>query len=297
MGLCTPGAAADGSIYYDAVVFDAGPGSVDQQVLRVFPLGIGKERNIILPVPVHILAIGPDGSTLYARASPGIDVLQPPKRGLLRIDLTPVQMSLIPGSSAFAATISLAVWPSQDKILVSGPYVAGPKAVCGVYEFALADGKIRKVVDAASCDVREAWTHLSLSQDGLHAIAIHRNHLELIDLASGVAKSVGDGFEMAAWSPDGKWIAAREHDRDGRTALIDANTFVRTRTLESTAILWSPDGNYLLRWSWAMPCGSEMYSLEKVNIATGKTSIIESSRCKASGGAGGWVSSGTAGNP
>jgi hypothetical protein len=284
--------AAEVAPPYDAAVFDAGRANArDEQLLRLFPLEAAKETDVPLPAPVHVLAIGPDWKTLYAQPSRGKNIFQAPK-GLLRIQFNPVRISLIPGSAGFVGIVSLAVWPAQDKLLVSGPYMSGSRAVCGVYEFMIADGTARKVLDTASCDLAEAWTYLSISPDNIHAVALHKNQLNLIDLVSGSVRPAGEGFEMAAWSPDGKWIAAREHTKEGKTVLLDAATFVRTRILESTEAQWSPDSRYLLAWKWLMLCGPETYSLEKVDITTGKGSIIESSKCRASGGNGGWLSTG-----
>jgi hypothetical protein len=282
-------AGAEAITHYDAAIFDAGARRADRR-LRLFPLGAAKETDILLPTPVHVLGVARDLRTLYAQPSTGT-IFQPPK-GLLKIQFNPARVSLVQGSTGFVAIVSLAVWPTQDRLLVSGPYTDGSKAVCGVYEFGLENGTIRKVLDAASCDLADAWTYLSISPDSNHAVVLHKNELKLIDLVSGSVRPLGDGFEMAAWSPDGKWIAAREHTKEGKTVLLDAATFVRTRILESTDALWSPDSRYLLTWKWLTLCGPETYSLEKVDITTGKASIIESSRCRASGGNGGWLSGG-----
>jgi hypothetical protein len=280
---------------YDAVVFDAGPSSVDRQLLKVFPLGSGKELRILLPNPVGILAIAPDGRTLYAR--PTLEDMMQPKPGLLKIELNPARESLIPGSAGFVFPAALALWPSQDRLLVSGPYVVGPKAVCGVYEFTPASGAVRKLLDSADCRPSEAWTYPSLSPDGSHAVAIHKNQLDLVDLVRREVKPLGEGFEMAAWSPNGKWIAAREHTKEESVILFDARTFARVRALKKSEVLWSPDSRYLLAWKWQFRCGPEIYSLEKIEVETGKRSIIESSSCKASGGIAGWVSTKIAPQP
>jgi hypothetical protein len=289
-GIGAPLAAAADAVGYDAAIFAPGPTGRSQQLLRLFPSGFSREVDISLPFPVHVLAISPDGATLYAQAV-SVDVFQPPKGGLLTIGFNPTTVKTIPGSSGFVATSSLAAWPHEDKLLISGPYVVGNKAVCGVYEFVVPTGTVRKLLDAANCDLPEAWTYLSVSPDGLHAVAIHRRQLELIDLLKGTARSLGDGFHMAAWSPDGKWISVREYTKEDNTVLFDAVTFARARTLDTAEMLWSPDSRYLLSWKALMQCGPDVESLERLDVMTGKSSVIESSLCKAWGGSGGWVSS------
>lgn len=220
--------------------------------------------------------------------------MQPPRGGILRVDLRPVRMRLVPNSERFFVSArGLAIFPEQQKLLISGAYLTRDRATCGVYEPVTATGAVRNLVESPSCDPPEAWTYLSLSRDGRSASAIHKNKLCLIDLERGSITVVGEGFEMAAWSPDGTWLAARERTKEGKTVLFDAASRSRKRVLETTQVMaWSPDSRYLLAFKWLAMCGPETYSLEKINVETGSTSIIESSRCKASGGVAGWVRSG-----
>jgi hypothetical protein len=118
----------------------------------------------------------------------------------------------------------------------------------------------------------------------------------LIDLARGATKSLGD-LGRATWSPDGKWIAAIEWKRK-RLILLDANDFSHRRDLGSTvSAAWSPDSRYLLTWKWHfLKCGIGIdveppASLEVLEVASGKRSLIRSSQCQLIAGPIGWFAS------
>lgn len=50
--------------------FDAGPSPFDVQLLRVFPLGTGKEVDVALPMAVRPLTVADDGETRMRRPPP-----------------------------------------------------------------------------------------------------------------------------------------------------------------------------------------------------------------------------------
>jgi WD40 repeat protein len=284
------GAAAGEDLPYQAAVFDAGTGPADKKVIRLFPVKGGKESDIELPGSIRVLAVAPGGRVLYASPTPDPTVLQPPAPGLFAVDLRPVGKRLLPGSSGFVFPTSMAVSSDGKKLLVSGAAMVDGNASCGVYELIPATGAVRKIVSAMSCQREEAWSSLSFSNDGSHATAIHRKRLEVIDLSSGEIATVGDGFYGAAWSPDGKWIAAREYSGQLRTVILDARTFSRVRTLQDAEMLWSPDSRYLLSFRQMPSCVLEFYTLDRIDIQSGRSSPIDSSRCKAAGGQAAWVS-------
>jgi hypothetical protein len=105
---------------------------------------------------------------------------------------------------------------------------------------------------------------------------------------------------MGAWSPDGKWIAARESGRYDKLFLLDALDFSRRRALGGAIVAeptWSTDSRYLLLWKdYLFRCGiypdlEPPATLETLDVQTGKRSAIRTSQCKITGGPTGWISS------
>jgi hypothetical protein len=87
-----------------------------------------------------------------------------------------------------------------------------------------------------------------------------------------------------------QWIAAL--DVHGKTQLIDSVDFKRKRTLIESVVQWSPDSRYLLR---IKPCSPPVAvngvgTVQALDIATGKSLTIESSRCTVDNGSTGWLS-------
>jgi WD40 repeat protein len=266
---------------YNAAVYRSGGAFTGNQQLIVFPI-VGKEFSIPLPFALGRFTFGPDGKALYAQAfieSPGVR----PSPGIFKIEFNPTRVNpVLPGSAALGSANSLAVSKRQDKIVVSA---------CGVLELDLAEGKARKVLEGPGCHYKTAELYLSLSPEGDQAVACHNHSLELIDLIHGSTKSLGEGFQEASWSPDGKWIAALEAGGQERTILIDTSDFTKRRTLANSNAQWSPDSRYLLAWRAHALCGPYFGTLETIDVETGKESVIESSRCKVSESTTGWISS------
>jgi WD40 repeat protein len=262
-----------------------------QQRLRLFPFGTSTEKSIPLPFPIGNFAFASDGRTLYAQAGLGAPISTPPRTGVLKVEFNPTRVSLVMGSNGLYPSFGLAVSAHQDKILISGSYWNGISVACGVFELMVKDRRIRRVLPSADCHAAAAWRDLSLSPDGLRAVAIHKGELELADLARGSVKSLTQGVFQAAWSPDGRWIAARETTDQERTVLFDADTLTRERTFGGSETVWSPDSRYLLAWKWHILCGPYFFTLEKVDVETGQRTTIGSSRCKVIEGSVAWVSS------
>lgn len=261
-------------------------------VLTVFP-ELGNARDVPLPFAVGFVAFGPDGKSLYAAA--GFDPTQPNerRRGLLKIEFNPTRVTQVLGSLEFGI-LSLAISQHEDKIVISGRRVEGGSQTCGVFELSVPGGDVRRVVRSPDCNYRSTWTDLSLSPSGDQAVGLHNHGLELLDLAGGTSKSIGSDFWTGAWAPDGKWIAALEGKRS-RLFLIDPSNISYRRCLGGTGggVHWSPDSRYLLLFKDQLLCGFYFYSMETLEVATGKRSVVRSSRCKIEGGPSGWVDSGT----
>ena len=120
-------------------------------------------------------------------------------------------------------------------------------------------------------------------------LSCSREHrLELIDTETKAVPSLGDGFYDAAWSPDGRWIAALGDNGD-HTVLIDAFTLTKRKTLPPSEVIWSPDSRSLLASRLRWRCPPDFGSLELIDIESGKTSIIQSSACQISMLVFGWI--------
>ena len=121
------------------------------------------------------------------------------------------------------------------------------------------------------------------------AVAIRHDQLELIDLAKGTTRTIGDGFLKASWSPDGSRIAALKSH--GETLVMNAGDFKKIRTLPESEVVWSPDSRYLLRVKRCFfPIASNgVGTVEALDATTAKSVSIESSRCKVDMTGVGWV--------
>ena len=124
----------------------------------------------------------------------------------------------------------MAVSRLRDKIVISGQYHLSLDGGCGIFELNLSNGKVKRILNNPDCVVPgrqgylSAWLDLSLSPDGQKAVAIRKHRLELLDLTRATVRALGDDFVKAAWSPDGKWVAAlRNRDDEWDTILMDTS--------------------------------------------------------------------------
>ncbi|HXM44781.1 MAG TPA: hypothetical protein VN924_26325 [Bryobacteraceae bacterium] len=275
--------------------------SDESDSLKVFLSG-GKVLTIPLPLRLGRSIFAPDGKSVYGahatRTEPHSLRAEP---GLAKIEFNPTRASTVPGTPTFAIK-SFALSVRQDKLIISGsrPDVNGRS--CGVFEILLPVGNVRQVF-ISDCRYRWAWDDLSMSPDGVQAVATvgsntdHDLHLELMDLVHGTTKSLGSEFRLGVWSPDGKWIATLGNRSDG-IFLIDPHDFSRRRSLGSTSPIrpeWSPDSRYLLLWKYSLfRCGIGIdieppATLETLDIGTGRRSTIRSSQCQLQIGSTGWL--------
>jgi WD40-like Beta Propeller Repeat len=274
------------SSYY-AAFYSAGAASMNEQKLVVFP-DDGGPVAIPLPFALGRFAYSPNGTALYG--DPLLATRNRIPEGIYKIEFNPTRVSpvLVTG---FRRLNSIAVSSREDRLLVSGEYQDGHNRYCGVFEVSLPGGAVRPVLQGGDCKYLSSWLRLSLSPDGGRAVAVHNHRLELIDVARGEAKPLGDGFGEASWSPDGRWIAAIENGGKWRTVLIDANSFSRKKILGTSEGHWSPDSRYLLSMS-DRGCGdSETGTIQTLNIETGAKETIASSKCQVYQTTTGWVSS------
>lgn len=275
---------------YEAASYVSQPHS---HSLKIFP-SKGNAVTIVLPY-VDGLTFAPDGKSLY-----GFVREDPFRAGLSKIEFNPTRITTVPGSQSLIIQ-TFAISSRQDKLVASGNLRDEHGNRCGLFEISIPSGSIRQILNS---DCRESWDcqNLSLSPSGEEAIAgigshvSHEFHFERIDLARGTTKSLDDQFSLGVWSPDGKWIVARERSRRDKLFLVDAMSFSRQRDLGGAIVLkpaWSPDSRYLLLWNSSLRCGivEASSTLETLDIQTGKRSTIRSSQCQITSGPTGWVSS------
>jgi len=263
--------------------------------LLLFPLTGKQEVEVSLPVRSRFYRVSPDGNSLYTTPEVG-SVFQrlpekPPPLDFFKIQFHPLRFNPVPGSGSFAAFSSMAI--SEQDAVVVGKQRKGNSFVCGIFELKLSDGGVRPVLETKDCDDALTRTDISLSPDVKHAVAIHKRSLEIIDMANGTSRKIADGFQAAAWSPDGRWIAAALYSSlDARTTLFDAKTLAEKSMLATSTVFrvsWSPDSRFLLGWELLSGCGPDRYSYEVFDVETGRSFTIESSRCKVYGNDVGWV--------
>lgn len=282
------GPDALGKSDYAPAFFDPGGAFLNAQRLVVFPPGTAA---LAIPIPVELgyIAFSRDGNVLYGTR------LRDPADGaasIYKVGLDPVRATPIPGADGLAPIY--AIGASEKNIVVSGRYKkSGLPSTCGVFELTLATGALRKVIDNPDCTFVGAWQSISLSADGDRAVAVRKNKLALIDVATGVIKPIADGIFRAAWSPDGRWIAALEYGGGDRTFLIDASTLVKRRDLPSSEVIWSPDSRHLMAVDQSPRCNPDYGTLQQMDIETGTKSTIQNSTCMVDDSRIGWVRAGS----
>ena len=274
----------------------------DHQVLTVFPME-GEAIRIPLPFVPRIEAFGPTGSGLYAvprKISALGDTTEP---NIVKVELNPTRLTTLIESTSLNV-LSFAVSMREDKIVIAGATLEGTKRTCGLYEIGLPGGNWRPIVEINDCRFGAPW-ELSLSPTGERAVVNTGSQLQVVDLVHGTITFLPPQFSKgqwragAAWSPDGKWIAVLESRRWGRTFLLDANDLSIHRILSTgyhrMTPVWSPDSRYLLRGKLQLRCGIGIaddppYTLEIVDVESGKRTMVRSSRCKMDNGLAGWLS-------
>ncbi len=244
-------------------------------------------------IPIHSASggfvFGVDGAALYGACSQqhgdgAAD--ERPVIALCKIDLRTGTTIPLPGSSGLRV-YSFAVSSHGNRILFSGPDPFENGAF-GLFELTQPEGKVRAIFRQADKRPQSQWMNLSLSPDGEKAVATHQGRVELIDLTNGSTEPLRGEFFMAAWSPNGKWLAATEKGQTGRTILMDAKTLTQKRILSPSELDWSPDSRYILT---VEACGPYSGTFRAMSVETGKRAVIETSQCRVNQASTGWVRS------
>jgi hypothetical protein len=186
--------------------------------LVVFPLH-GKAFKIPIRSAGGGFLYALDGKALYGSCTPYPDNANP---ALCKIDLYSGDVTPVPGSTGphIGGPGSMSLSASGDRIFFTG--------LDRLFERTLPDGMIKTKMIFPQAD-KHAWLGLNLSPDGGRAVAIHGGRVELINIAHGTVEPLRDDLLRAAWSPDGRWLAAVEKGEHGRTVLMDAKSLARRR--------------------------------------------------------------------
>jgi len=266
--------------------------------LRIFPSD-GKIVTKTLPSQFGRVVFGQDGQTIYRVNSRELRSRLPGGPGLSKLELNPLRFTPMPQTTGFAIN-TFAISRNQDKLLISGNRFDGNVTVCGLFDVSLASGLVREVL-RSNCHGSWGWEDISFSPDGEHAIAVARSRnsphrdLEMIDLVHGTAKAFLAHFEIAAWSPDGRWIAAIGNHH---LSVMEGHNVSKRRDMGRAWMMpeWSPDSRYLLLWQHPLRCGIGIdvdppATLAALDMQSGETYTIRSSQCRLVQGVTGWVSS------
>jgi hypothetical protein len=121
--------------------------------VEVFPPG-SEPFRISLPFPLGVFTFNSDGGSLYADDMDDILAMLNPKyprrAGLFKIDLNPVHVAAVPGSSSFVFH-EIVTSANGDGVLISAGQFGG---VCGIFKLNIPDGSARLIVKAPSCDAK-----------------------------------------------------------------------------------------------------------------------------------------------
>jgi dipeptidyl aminopeptidase/acylaminoacyl peptidase len=248
-------------------------------------LGAGAATAVPLPLDLpeqfRLIEYSSDGRALYGQE---IDSWN----GITKVEFTPSRRSLIAGSEGFG-TVSSIVSLNQGRLLISGLFKSHGTVDCGIFDFDTNARTARRLFKGSFPNCGGA-----ISADGKRSIQFSANHLSIVDLDTGQVHPVGEGLSGATWSPDGRWIAAvRGTQSAASIALIDARQTELRRSLgptEDSQAHWSPDSKYLLI---AKPqpsqCGPDLWSLEIVDVETGKRREVKGAHCKIFQNSTGWL--------
>jgi hypothetical protein len=261
--------------------------------LVVFPYD-GKKITADLPSPFTGYSFSADGKTVYGFARP-IGETPPP---VAVASINPPGLVAIEASRGLRNVQSIAADATGDIMAVTALYQHDRVQQCGVFKLDVAKGTVEHVVNnpGGECvNFVSLWKGLSLSPDGSRALgtAGSRN-LGVIDLKQHRIEKLWPG-SSAAWSPDGKWIAALTYALPVEIQLIRASDLSIARTLGQTSVgrlQWSPDSRYLLLLDMgACGIGTGYFgTLETLDIDTGQRAAITSSRCEVNHESFGWIS-------
>jgi hypothetical protein len=254
--------------------------------IAVFPPA-GREFEISVPLIPRWLAYGPSGRSVYATALKETGPRSfTDERGMFKIELDPVRVSMIQGLDAFGSIGPFAVSQDEDLVVSGGSKGNSyPAKSCGVYKVHLPAGDVSAAIETSDCRAGSPWQVLSLSPEKTEALISANRNLALLDLAKGSITKIEGQLSNGSFSPDGKWIAAVEINNPNppKIILIDRRDLTKRRDLggsEDSEAFWSPDSKFLLHAVYRPACPSQNpLALETLEVQTGNRSLIKDSIC------------------
>lgn len=256
--------------------------------LTLFPLE-GPEAVVALPAGLptnmRVITFSPDGRAIYGQKTEPLN----PSTGIYKLEFQPARDSIVPGSVGMGEVQCLAMSQSLRNIIVAGWSWSDRSG--GIFEIdpSVATRRRLSATAATPCGGDGGL----MSPDYKRALVNSGNQLGLLDLKTGAIRTIkGMSREMRwTWSPDGQWIAGV---RGGRIFLVAADDTSRARTLGSAGdgpVVWSPDSKCLLLRKSPLSCALTFYgeSLEVLDVATGRRTLIGSSHCTITAGTLGWL--------
>jgi hypothetical protein len=242
-----------------------------------------------------IRAFGSDGTGVYALTA----------RGILKVQFNPLRQEIVPGTAELGILWSLTVVKQSGHIFASGM----ASGVCGIFEIDPVAGTMRTVDDGAYplCGGGGGV----VSPDGTRAVRHVHGSLQVTELSTGAVRQIpgfgtpaknNEGHPISAWddamwmnrtrwSPDGRWISVVDENK--RIVLVDSGNLAHRKHLGSSfaGAEWSPDSRYLLVGKTEFRCALSLFffSLEAIDVETGKRSKIAGSHCRVLTDALGWM--------
>jgi len=269
------------------------PAFVKDRKLFVFPFE-GNEVAIGLASELRSMTFSASGLSMYGVA----ESYSSGKPALVALAIKPGGVSPLLSSMPFVSVYGLAVDASEGMGIISATLERDGVRECGLFRFDIKNGGIEHIVDNLSgrCDdFLSSWSHLSISPDGSRIVGtVGKGQLGIIDLRSRRVEKRWSGT-AAAWSPDGKWIAALTFEAHMQVDLVRSGDLSVQRRLgpdDSGSLEWSPDSRYLLLWDAGL-CGigtGYVGTLQVLDIKTGQRMSVNSSKCKVDLMTIGWVS-------
>jgi hypothetical protein len=274
---------------FSAAHFQLGFGRATNPQLVVFPAS-GPSSHLDLPEKLggnfRLLGSSSDGRAVYGQ-------LTFPKAwgGITKIEFDPIRLSVVSGSVGLGNISSLIESPQSGRILVSASTMRNGNLECGDFEIDPAGGRFESLRIGAFPDCGGP-----VSPDGTRELTTAKDQLRLLDFRTKTARVVRTKCSWAAWSPDGRWIAAAIGEKGkSRVVLIDTVDPSKERTLATGEgpLVWSPDSKWLLLPKSQTSCLFSLFgeSLQILSVDTGRKTVIPGSHCQIIGDIAAWISS------
>lgn len=274
---------------FSAAHFQQDVGHATNPQLVVFPAS-GPSLHLDLPKKLdgnfRLLGSSSDGRAVYGELT-----FPEAWGGITKIQFDPIRLSVVSGSVGLGNISSLIESSQSGRILVSASTMRNGNLECGDFEIDPVSGSFESLRIGAFPDCGGP-----VSPDGTRELSTANNQLRLLDFRTKTAQIIRTKCSWAAWSPDGRWIAAAMGEkRTSRVVLIDTVDPSKERALATGEgpLVWSPDSKWLLLPISQTSCLFSLFgeSLQALSVGTGRKTIIPSSHCQIAGDTAAWISS------